>query len=47
MSEHLLAESLWMGCAWDREAQSHLSLLGPLQALEKSLKFSLPWLPHL
>ena len=25
MTERLLAESLWMGCVWDGEAQSHLS----------------------
>ena len=25
MTECLLAESLWMGCIWDGEAQSHLS----------------------
>ena len=35
MIERLLAESPWMGWAWDGPAQSHLSLLGPLLTLEK------------
>ena len=34
--EPLSAESLWKGCAWDGEAQSHFSLLGPLLTLKKS-----------
>ena len=47
MTECLLAESLWMGWAWDGKAQSHLSLLGPLLTLEKSLKLSPLRLPDL